>query len=55
MIDQATTPPPCPLCGQLMTVRRPAVDGAHLSMEFVCLDIDCLEFGVYYQLTDAPA
>lgn len=55
MFDQAIPAPPCPLCGQLMTVRRPAVDASHLPVEFVCLDIDCLEFGVYYQLTDAPA
>jgi hypothetical protein len=37
----------CPICGQHLTVRDRGPHQQWLEDEYVCLDIDCLEFGIY--------
>jgi hypothetical protein len=38
----------CPICRQPMTPRERSPEQSWLGPEYVCLDIDCLEFGIYH-------
>ena len=52
MAQQLRTEPQCPLCERPMSVRERGLAQAGLPTEYVCLDLDCLEFGVYYRRAD---
>lgn len=47
MQQQVGPSPTCPLCGQRMDQRARAPEQQWLAPEYVCLDLECLEFGVY--------
>ena len=35
------------MCGQRLTVRDRGPEQRWLEPEYVCIDLDCLEFGIY--------
>ena len=51
MTQQLKTRPRCPICGQLM-IRCDRNPNLATDDEFVCmcLDIECLEFGIYMRV-----
>jgi hypothetical protein len=46
--------PLCPICSQPLTPRERAPEQRWMETEYVCLDIDCLEFGIYRASSSWP-